>query len=118
MLSIRRLIHQLFGNTGSSMPVGDVPPAKAQDVDWSSLRVGDQLIATDDVSLQTHRRGIWYAASYPNYRQFASGKTYSIVQVRRRTGVVFIFDEAGFRVALNEFQGRRFAIKRSASAIH
>ena len=118
MLSIRRLIHQLFGNTGSSMPVGDVQLAKTQEVDWSSLRVGDQLIATDDVPLQTHRRGIWYAARYPDYRQFVSGKAYAIVQVRRRTRVVFIFDEAGFRVALNEFQGRRFAIKRSASAIH
>jgi hypothetical protein len=118
MLSVRSLIHKLFGKRGSLMPIGEVELVNAQEVDWSSLRVGDHLMATDDVPLQTHRRGRWYAASYPNNRQFVSGKAYSIVQVRRRTGVVFVFDEGGFRVALNEFQGRRFAIKRSASAIH
>lgn len=63
--------------------------------------------------MQTHRRGVWYAAFYPEFRQFTSGKAYSVVHVRGRSGVVFVFDDGDFRVALNEFQGRRFVIHRS-----
>lgn len=112
MLSARRLLRKLFGYNGRPTRAGAA--RSAPDGEWASLQVGDQLIAKDDVYLQTHRRGVWYADLYPNYRQFAAGKVYPIVQVRARTGVVFVMDDGNFRRAVNEFQGRRFIVKCAA----
>lgn len=80
------------------------------EVDWAGIRVGDNLVPQSDIAVKSHRK--WYKR-YPSHRQFTAGKEYEVVQVRSRTGVIFLIDDAGFRVNLNQWQGRRFVVERS-----
>ena len=112
MFYLLLLIHKLFETRGPRVPESSMPAQGIPVTAWSQINVGDVLIANADVVLQTHRRGGACAGSYPNFRQFTAGKAYRVRQTRPRTGVVFVYDDAGYRIALNELQGRRFLAYR------
>ncbi|MBP8276045.1 MAG: hypothetical protein KAX55_04045 [Propionivibrio sp.] len=80
--------------------------------EWSALKVGDQLIPKADVYLKPHQAR---RDDYHLHRQFTEGKSYPIVRVRPRTGVLFVMDDGGFRIPLNEFQGRNFTASAQAN---
>lgn len=78
-------------------------------VEWAALKMGDKLIPKTDIHVKSHRR--WFKA-YPSHRQFTQGKAYPVMQTRIRTGVVFVRDDAGFHVDLDQWRGRHFDVQR------
>lgn len=113
MRTLRKCWAKIFQNLFSCRHTLAIRNNGAAKAEWMSLKVGDKLTPKSDVYLKTHRK--WYS-HYPNHRQFTVGKAYPIVQVRPRTGVVFVMDDGRFRVDLNHFQGRDFTIDRAGAA--
>lgn len=75
---------------------------------WASVKRGDTLIAQADVEIKPHR--VWQSF-YPSRRQFTAGKSYKVEHVRDRTGIAFVYDDAGFRIGLDYWGGRYFVVE-------
>ncbi|WP_369050119.1 hypothetical protein [Burkholderia gladioli] len=80
-------------------------------LDVENVRVGDGIIAQVDVVFPRPKSEnfiAWHACSGKN--QFTAGRTYKVVQVRRRTKVAFVFDDQGFRIPVDRIIARHFVL--------
>lgn len=79
--------------------------------DEPPVRVGDRLLAKDDVVFG-HPKGshfvAWHACA--GSRRFTAGKAYQVVRFRTRTKVAFVVDDQGFRTAVDRSIMRHFRV--------